>query len=54
LEDFPHLKRWFDAIRSRPGVVHAYAKAKDINTQPTVSEESKRLLFGQMASVVGR
>jgi GSH-dependent disulfide-bond oxidoreductase len=54
LEDFPHLKRWFDAIRSRPAVVHAYAKAKDINTQPTVSEESKRLLFGQTASVVGR
>jgi GST-like protein len=49
LEDFPHLKRWFEGIKSRPAVVRAYAKAKEINTQPTVTEESKRVLFGQTA-----
>jgi GST-like protein len=53
LEDFPHLKRWFESIRSRPAVVRAYDKAKTINTQPTVTEESKRVLFGQSASAVG-
>src|SRR5262249_40833906 len=31
LEDFPHLKRWFESIRSRPAVERAYAKAKEIN-----------------------
>ena len=50
LEDFPHLKRWFEAIRDRPATVRAYDKAKVINTQPTVmSEESKKILFGQTA-----
>jgi GSH-dependent disulfide-bond oxidoreductase len=54
LEDFPHLKRWFEAIRERPATVRAYEKAKEINTQPSVmSEESKRILFGQTAKSVG-
>jgi GST-like protein len=26
LEDFPHLKRWFEAIKARPAVVRAYEK----------------------------
>jgi GSH-dependent disulfide-bond oxidoreductase len=54
LEDFPHLKRWFESIKARPAVVRAYAKAKEINTQPTVTEESKRILFGQTATAVAR
>ncbi len=50
LEDFPHLKRWFEAIRDRPATIRAYEKAQQINTQPTVSsEESRRILFGQRA-----
>jgi GST-like protein len=52
-EDFPHLKRWFEAIRNRPAVVRAYDRAKEINVQPTVlTEESKRVLFGQTAASV--
>jgi GST-like protein len=54
LQDFPHLKRWFESIKARPAVVPAYAKAKEINTQPTVTEESKRILFGQTATAVAR
>jgi len=54
LEDFAHLKRWFEAIRDRPATGRAYEKAKEINTQPSVtSEESKRILFGQTARSVG-
>ena len=53
LEDFPHLKRWFETIKSRPAVVRAYDRAKEVNLQPTVlTEESKRILFGQTAASV--
>jgi len=53
LEDFPNLKRWFEAIRSRPSTVRAYAKAEEINTAPSVStDESRRILFGQTAAVL--
>ncbi len=51
LEDFPHLKRWFEAVRERPAVQRAYARAKEINSAPTVSEESKKILFGQTAAL---
>jgi GST-like protein len=51
LDEFPDLKRWFLAVGERPAVKRAYARAKEINTQPTVSEESKKILFGQTAAV---
>jgi len=50
IDDFPHLKRWFEAIRARPATIRAYERANEVNTQPTVSEESKKLLFGQTAT----
>jgi GST-like protein len=49
LEDFPNLQRWFNAIRERPATQRAYEKAAAINTQPTMTEEAKRVLFGQTA-----
>jgi GST-like protein len=52
LEDFPHLKRWFEIMKARPAVVHAYARGAEVNNQPTMSEEAKKVLFGQTASVV--
>jgi GST-like protein len=54
LEDFPHLKRWFETMRQRPAVQSAYARVKEINAAPVVSEESKKILFGQTAAVVAR
>jgi GST-like protein len=48
LEDFPHLKRWFDAIAARPATKRAYALAKTVNIRPTVGDEaSRKILFGQ-------
>jgi GST-like protein len=54
LEDFPHLKRWFETIRDRPATVRAYDKAKAVNesTAP-MSEEAKKVLFGQTAASIG-
>jgi GST-like protein len=55
LNDFPHLKRWFDAIAARPATPRAYALADTVNTAPSVSdEESRRILFGQTAQTVAR
>jgi GST-like protein len=54
LEDFSNLKRWFEAVRARPAVVRAYAKAKEINPNPPGirTAEERAILFGQTAASV--
>ena len=52
LEDFPHLQRWFEAIRQRPATQRAYALVQDINPTPGLDAEAKKLLFGQDAATV--
>jgi GST-like protein len=55
LDDFPHLRRWFDAIRARPATVRAYEiGAKYTNTTQTMSDEQKKVLFGQTAASVAQ
>src|SRR5579883_3663450 len=51
LDHFPHLKRWFEAIRSRPATIAAYEKAKEVNPgQPVqMDDEARKILFGQTA-----
>jgi GSH-dependent disulfide-bond oxidoreductase len=54
LDDFLHLKRWFEAIKARPATRRAYARAMEINTAPLISdEESRKILFSQTAANVG-
>ena len=50
LEDFPHLKRWFETVAARPATQAAYAKGRALNVTPTVTEDSKGILFGQGAA----
>jgi len=48
LDEFPHLKRWFETIQKRPAVERAYAIAKQVNPDARgMSEEAKKILFGQ-------
>ncbi|BCL76549.1 thiol:disulfide oxidoreductase [Jeongeupia sp. HS-3] len=52
LADFPNLQRWFDAIAARPAVQRAYAKAEEINPSKPMSDDEKKVLFGQDAETV--
>ncbi|MEE8504869.1 MAG: glutathione binding-like protein [Kiloniellales bacterium] len=47
LDEFPNVKRWFEAISARPATIRAYETGKAINTVPTVTEESRKALFDQ-------
>jgi GST-like protein len=52
MADFPHLSRWFEAIKSRPATVRAYERGAEISTKPTIDEESRKILFGQTAATL--
>lgn len=49
LEDFPHLKRWFEAIQARPAVKKGFAIGKELRRNLNDDEEAKKVLFGQKA-----
>ena len=50
LDDFPNLRRWFDAVRARPATIRAYAAGEPYSNRPAVTEEGKKILFGQTAA----
>jgi GST-like protein len=52
LEDFPHLKRWFEAIKNRPATLRAYEKGAALSSNAPLSEEARKVLFGQTAANV--
>jgi GST-like protein len=47
LNEFPALKKWFEKMQQRPAVIRAYKKGEEINPQPALTEEAKKILFGQ-------
>jgi GST-like protein len=53
LDDFPNLKRWFEAIRARPATIEAYRKGEEIRpSDAPMTDEQKKILFGQTAASV--
>ena len=54
LDDFPHLKRWFEAIKCRPATLRAYERGAAISSNATVNEESRKILFGQTARTIDK
>ncbi len=52
LNYFPNLQCWYEQVRSRPATISAYRKGAAINTAPTITEESKKILLGQSAETL--
>ena len=54
IEEFPHLKRWREAIAARPATVRAYAMAKEINPKLGIPNDdaARKILFGQSKDTV--
>ncbi|MDX3904662.1 MAG: glutathione binding-like protein [Pigmentiphaga sp.] len=52
LQAFPNLHRWFRQVQERPATLRAYKKGEPYANRPAVTEEGKKLLFGQTARSV--
>jgi GST-like protein len=52
LDDFPHLRRWFEAVAARPATARAYARADEFRRPATMDDEARRILFGQTTASI--
>lgn len=48
LADFPHVQRWFEAVRERPGVQRGFA----LGHETMMDREGYKYLYGQTATMV--
>jgi GSH-dependent disulfide-bond oxidoreductase len=53
LDDFPHLKRWFHAIKERPATIKAYEVGAPFSSTAPLSDAARKVLFGQTAKPAG-
>jgi GST-like protein len=51
LEDFPHLKAWFERMQARPAVKRGLALAKEMQGKINLKTDkaAQRIMFGQRA-----
>ena len=49
--DFPHLKRWYESVKSRPAVIRGIDVGKDHSARTNLADdkEAQKILFGQRA-----
>jgi GST-like protein len=52
LSDTPHLERWFQQVAARPATQRAYARGASLSSAAPMSEQAKKVLFGQTAGSV--
>jgi GST-like protein len=52
LEQYPHVRRWYDALKQRPGLRRGYDVGKDIRSLMTggPDDEARKVLFGGAAA----
>lgn len=48
-DTLPHLKRWFEAMKARPGVERGMAAGKELRNDKPLDDEARKILFGQEA-----
>ncbi len=59
LDDFKNVRRWYDAMKERPGVQRGFSVGLEIrqamsqSQQGGMDDEAKKVLFGQDAGTVG-
>ena len=54
LDEFPHVKAWFERMNARPGVKRGLAAGAELRQQAAdlkTDEEAQKILFGQRARV---
>ena len=49
LDDFPHLKRWFETMLARPAVARGLAVGEEHRRNLADDKEAQKVLFGQRA-----
>jgi GST-like protein len=54
LHEFVHLKRWFEAIKARPATIRAYERGVGVSSGTAITEEARKVLFGQTSETAGR
>ena len=56
LDEFPHLKRWFDAIAARPATVRTYEGVAPayVRDRSAITDDERKHLFGQTAPAAKR
>jgi len=52
MDDFPNLKRWFDAISARPAVERGRAVGRELPRKNSMDDEARKVLFGQSAATI--
>lgn len=52
IEQFPNIKRWMATVAQRPATIRAYEKGEPYSRRPVITEEGKKVLFGQTAASV--
>lgn len=49
LDDFPHLKRWFETLSARPAVERGWSVGQEYRSNLADDKEAQKVLFGQTA-----